>query len=177
MIKFLTKKSLLSLIPFQASSPYDPEYIWPKAYTGDIENIIGLLRQCPSYQIDKNHGHCGLRTRILPSLEYIRECVDQGIGIRGLRWKTDRAGQSWVVEKENGAENGRRPFLVGEEAFGEEGRTFDFVRERGGIEFGGNSLNVDKAAKSMFMAEKWCWTADMEDDGKRLPKTSPSLKF
>ena len=184
MIKFLTKKNLLSLIPFQAASPYDSDYIWPEAYTGDIENIIGLLRQCPSYQIDKNHGHCGLRSRILPSLEYIKDCLDTGIGINVLRWKMDRGSQTWFVDKrkDDGSGNrtpARRPFIVGSEPVGEEkeGRYFDFTMHRGVMEFGGNSMNVDKSAKTMFTAERWSWTAETQDDGMRLPKTSPSLKF
>jgi hypothetical protein len=177
MIKFLSKKNLLSLIPFQAASPYDADYIWPEAYTGDIENIIGLLRQCPSYQIDKNHGHCGLRSRILPSLEYIKDCVDTGVGIKIARWRSDRVGQTWVVTEEKG-ERRRRPFVVGGEAVGDgEGRSFDFTKDRRSMEFGGNSMNVDKAAKALFTAEKWFWTSEREDEGMRLPTTSPSLKF
>ena len=178
MIKFLTKKSLVSLIPFQAASPYDADYIWPEAYAGDIENIIGLLRQCPNYQIDKNHGHCGLRSRILPSLEYIKDCVDTGVGIKIARWRSDRVGQTWVAERK-GKGKGRRPFLVSGEAVSEEdrGRSFDFTKDRGSMEFGGSSMNVDKAAKAMFTAEKWCWTSEREDEGVKLPKTSPSLKF
>jgi hypothetical protein len=181
MIKFLTKKDLLSLIPFQTASPYDPDYIWPEAYSGDIENIIGLLRQCPSYQIDKNHGHCGLRSRILPMLEYVKDLMDGGVGIRVLRWKTDWGGQTWVMderrnERKEGSE--RRPFVVGGEAVGgnDKSRSFDFMKDRGIMEFGGNSMKVDKAAKTLFTAEKWRWTAEKEDDGMRLPKTSPSLR-
>jgi hypothetical protein len=54
MIKFLTKKNLLSLVPFQEN----PDYIWPEAYNGDVDYLISILRQCPSYQIDHNHAHC-----------------------------------------------------------------------------------------------------------------------
>ena len=28
-------------------------------YQGDIERLIDALRQCPEYQIDANHKHCG----------------------------------------------------------------------------------------------------------------------
>jgi hypothetical protein len=178
MIKFLTKKDLLSLIPFQAASPEDHDSLWPEAYTGDIENIIGLLRQCPSYQIDKNHSHCGLRTRMLPSLEYIRDCMDTGIGIKVMRWKTDRASQTWIPSKPTTNGNGRRPFTVGGEAVGEDSaRTFDFTKSRSDIEFGASSLNVDKSAKSMFTADRWNWTAEKDGEGSRPLRTSPSLKF
>ena len=182
MIKFLTKKQLLSLIPFQAASPYDPEYIWPEAYPGDIENIIGLLRQCPSYQIDKNHGHCGLRSRILPMLDYVKDLVDGGVGIKVQRWKTDRLGHSWAANK-NGVgthkRNEQRPFVVCGEAVGEDdkGRTFSFMKDRESMEFGGSGMNLDKAAKALFTAERRVWTAERDDDVMRLPKTSPSLKF
>ena len=111
--------------------------------------------------------------------------MDTGVGIKVMRWKTDRGCQSWVMHKERGGGNGvdngreRRPFVVGDEAVGEsEVKGFDFLRARGGgMEFGGNSLNVDKAAKAMFTAEKWRWTAEREVDEMKLPKTSPSLKF
>jgi hypothetical protein len=59
MVKFLTKKGLLSLVPFQSVSPEDSDYIWPEAYSGDVDYLINMLRQCPSYQIDHNHGRCG----------------------------------------------------------------------------------------------------------------------
>lgn len=99
MIKFLAKKELLFLVPFQSVSPEDPDYIWPQAYTSDIDHLIGLLRQCPPYQIDHNHSHCGLRVRILPALDYIKDCIEAGIGINPLRWKADRATQTWTIDR------------------------------------------------------------------------------
>ena len=74
---------------------------------------------------------------------------------------------------------GRGLLWVGGEAVGEENEQgyFDFTKSRSSMEFGGNSINVDKAAKAMFTADQWRWSADSEDDGMRLPKTSPSLKF
>lgn len=114
-------------------------------------------------------------------LEYVRDLVDGGVGIRVLRWKTDRGGQTWVVDRKGSGDrngNGRRPFVVGGEAVGEDDqrRTFDFLKDRGSLEFGGNTMNVDKAAKALFTAEKWFWTAEREDDGTRLLKSTP-LKF
>ena len=179
MIKFLTKKGLLSLIPFQAVSPDDPNYIWPDAYMGDIENLIGLLRQCPSYQIDKNHSHCGLRSKILPALEYIRDCIDAGIGIKVARWKMDRSSQTWIIPKSSNANgNRRKPFTVGDHAVGEESaRSFEFTTARSEMEFGANMFNADKSAKKLFTAERWTWTFEKEQESTSLPKTSPSLRF
>jgi hypothetical protein len=171
MIKFLTRKGLLSLIPFQAVPPEDPDYVWPEPYTGDIEHLIGLLRQCPSYQLDKNHSHCGLRTRILPALEYIRDCIDTGIGIKVMRWRADRAAHSWISPKPT-AGRGRKPFVIADE---EDVQTFDFAKSRSGMELGANSFNADSSAKNMFTAKKWIWTPDREEE---IPRSSrPSLKF
>lgn len=171
MIKFLTRKSLLFLVPFQAVSPEDPEYVWPEPYTGDIEHLIGLLRQCPSYQLDKNHSHCGLRAKILPGLEYIRDCIDTGIGIKVMRWRSDRAAHSWIASK---PANGkvRKPFMVGEE---EDVAGFDFTKSRSGMELGPNSFNADKSAKSLFTAKNWMWTSSKEENA--VPPTRPSLRY
>lgn len=171
MIKFLSRKGLLSLVPFQAVSPEDPEYVWPEPYMGDIEHLIGLLRQCPSYQLDKNHSHCGLRAKILPGLEYIRDCIDTGIGIKVMLWRADRAAHTWIPSKPiNG--RGIKPFVIGEEVDGE---TFNFTKSRSGMELGAHSFNADRSAKSMFTAKKWTWTSSKEEDIIRSSR--PSLKF
>lgn len=171
MTKFLTRKGLLSLIPFQAVSPEDPEYQWPEPYTGDIEQLIGLLRQCPSYQLDKNHSHCGLRSKILPGLEYIRDCIDTGIGIKAMRWKQDRPAHTWIPSKLNTG-RGRKPFTVGDE---EDVQAFNFMKARTGMELGAHSFNADNSAKSMFTAKKWIWTPDQDEQATWSSR--PSLKF
>jgi hypothetical protein len=171
MVKFLTRKELLSLIPFQAVPPDDPEYVWPDPYTGDIEHLIGLLRQCPSYQLDKNHSHCGLRSRILPALEYIRDCIDTGIGIKVMRWRADRPSQTWLTAKPTTG-RGRKPFAVGDE---ENIKTFDFTKSRSGMELGPNSFNADKSAQSLFTAKKWIWTQELVEENTRPSR--PTLKY
>jgi hypothetical protein len=164
MIKFLTRKGLLSLIPFQAVSPEDPSYVWPEPYMGDIEHLIGLLRQCPSYQLDKNHSHCGLRSKILPALEYIRDCIDTGIGIKFMRWRTDRAAHTWFRPKPTTGRS-RKPFVMGDE---DNIDTFDFAKSKSGMELGASSFNVDNSAKSMFAAKRWTWTpAAVEEENSR----------
>jgi hypothetical protein len=171
MIKFLSKKGLLSLVPFQAISPEDPEYIWPEPYKGEIERLMGLLRQCPSYQIDKNHSHCGLRSRMLPALDYIRICIDYGIGIKVTRWKTDRATQTWITPKPTSGK-GRKPFRVGDEL---DVPCFDFAKAKPAIELAANTFNADHLAKTLFTAKRWIWTPEQENDNPRL--LTPSLKF
>lgn len=149
MIKFLTKKQLLHLVPLQAVSPEDDEYIWPEAYMGDVDALIGILRQCPSYQIDKNHTHCGLRSKILPCLDYVKSCVDSGLGVRlvplrnGEGCSFDSWGASEDVDsystsdphlKSAPAKDDKRSFWVGNEDVandrGGNNRTFVFSKAR-----------------------------------------------
>lgn len=169
MIKFLSKKELLFLIPFQTASPEDPDYIWPEAYKGDIEQLIGLLRQCPPYQIDHNHHHCGFRVRILPALDYIKDCVDTGIGINPLRWKTDRAAQTWVPIKDPQGYR-KKPFIIGDKSVNDPKINFDFTKARSTMQFGANSLDTDKSAKSLFTAETRTWTG--KEANSELMKSS-----
>lgn len=173
MIKFMTKKGLLSLVPFQAVSPDDQEYIWPDAYTGDIEQLIVLLRQFPEYQIDKNHTHCGIRVKVLPALRYIKDCMDTGLGIKTMLWRSDRASQTWISSKLISG-NGKKPFMVAGEAVGDKGNFFDFTKADSRTELGGNSFNTDKLAKALFTADKRKWTLEKGEESIRLKST---LKF
>lgn len=158
MVKFLTRKGLLSLVPFQASSPYDSDYIWPDAYSGDIEYLIGLLRQCPSYQIDSHHGHCGLRTKLLPALDFVKTCIDTGLGIKLSRSKTGGPlFESWVSPQSSDA---KKPVWVGNgdedvDVTGEKLKLFDYGRG-------------DRSPKGLFTAEKWNWVIE---EGQRAGKS------
>ncbi|KAF7907382.1 uncharacterized protein EAF01_004969 [Botrytis porri] len=176
MVKFMTRKNLLSLIPFQAVSPDDPGFIWPEAYTGDIEQLVALLRECPSYQIDKNHGHCGLRSKLLPALSYIKDCIDGGIGIKSQFWKTERSNQTWIPSPSTSTSN-KKAFVVGGKAVGDDGpeKFFDFKNlNREDLTSGGRSLGVDKAAKKLFLADKWDWIREVETEKEkeRMSKSS-----
>ncbi|KAF7957785.1 hypothetical protein EAE96_003355 [Botrytis aclada] len=175
MIKFLMRRDLLSLIPFQAVSPEDPEFIWPESYTGDIEHLVALLRECPSYQIDKNHGHCGLRNKLLPALSYIKDCIDGGIGIKSKLWKTERSNQTWISSPST--DISKKAFVVGGKAVGDDRpeKFFDFKSlNREDLTSGGRSLGVDKAAKRLFLADKWDWIREVETEKEkeRMAKSS-----
>jgi hypothetical protein len=176
MIKFLTKKGLLSLIPFQAVSPEDPEYVWPESWDGDIEHLMGILRQCPSYQIDKNHAHCGLRSKLLPRLAAIQSCIDTGVGIKLMRWKIDRAAETWIIPTRT-SERGRKPFMVGSEMEEDNSRSFDFTKSRSSMELGASGLNVDRLARALFTAQKWIWTNEGEEENLSGNTSKTSLKF
>ncbi|KAI9646616.1 hypothetical protein NHQ30_004612 [Ciborinia camelliae] len=177
MVKFFTRKNLLSLIPFQAVSPEDPEFIWPEAYTGDIEQLFILLRECPSYQIDKNHGHCGLRNKLLPALDYIKDCLD-GVGIKVQLWKTERSTQTWVPSSSANNSSTKKAFVVGGKAVGDatQVKLFDIKSlSREDLMFGGRALGVDQAAKKLFLAEKWNWTREVQTEKEKERMSKPSF--
>ncbi len=157
MVKFLAKKGLLSLVPFQAASPEDADYMWPEAYSGDIENLIGILRQCPSYQIDKNHMHCGLRTKLLPSLDYIKGCIDVGVGVRLQAFKSGDPNEAWIPK----VRSRTKPFVVdGEDVAGVQ-KGFEFVKARNGDMDG--IIGEGKKAKALFTAVEWSWNTEPQD--------------
>ena len=91
MIRFFTRHGTLSL----QSNITDQDY--PNPCVGSLGNLIALFKQCPEYQIDKNHSHCGLRTRLMPALEHLERMLRPGvIGICSDCWKNDRRKYSWL---------------------------------------------------------------------------------
>ncbi|KAI9817552.1 MAG: hypothetical protein M1827_001164 [Pycnora praestabilis] len=89
MIRFFTRIGTLRL----SGILYDTAT--PESYTGDIEHLLEQLRQCPSYQIDRNHAHCGLRVRFLPILINLQTLISSNAAICGYCWKEDRPGHAW----------------------------------------------------------------------------------
>ena len=76
----------------------------PMSYSGDIERLLDSLRQSSSYQIDRNHAHCGLRTRLLPLLDLIQNqlSLDTGsldIGVCAECWQNHRTSYAWSIAK------------------------------------------------------------------------------
>lgn len=143
MVKFLTHKNLLHFVSFSYTD-------FPPLYNGDIEQLINTLRQCPSYQIDKNHAHCGLRTRLLPALEYIQSMTSGSIGLNRQGWKVNRDEQSW--------------------ARGGGGNPFRFTREindpRLRVE---GSMVIDRYARALFTASEWDWSPEEPKAESALP--------
>ena len=94
MIRFFTRKGLLQLQSTYASSQEPP------IYAGDVNNIVEKLRQCPTYQLDRNHGHCGLRTRLLPLLDTLWPNGHVGICLKC--WDDDKIAESWLESPARG---------------------------------------------------------------------------
>lgn len=76
----------------------------PTYYLGEIERLLVSLRQCSNYQVDSNHAHCGLRSRLLPLLDLISnqlsfETSNLDIGICLDCWTHHRAEYAWQLAK------------------------------------------------------------------------------
>jgi hypothetical protein len=138
MVKFFTNKGLLTF-----TFPLSPSEEYPEAYAGDIENLITTFRQCPSYQIDNNHGHCGLRTRIIPPLDYIQSMLSTNIGIDQRGWKSDRPTTSWTTTVET-----EEPFRFTRSVASD---------QRYKIE---GYLMAEKHAKALFTPGQWDWSPE-----------------
>jgi hypothetical protein len=97
MVRFFAKIDTLRLegIICGADS-YEP-------YHGSLQRLLDMLRQSPTYQIDKNHSHCGLRTKLAPLLNQLEPYLVIGntldIGICGECWQAHRTRYAWLEAK------------------------------------------------------------------------------
>lgn len=138
MIKFFVSKGLLTL-----TSPLSANYDeCVEVYNSDVEGLITTLRQCPTYQIDANHAHCGLRSRIIPRLDFIQSMLTSSIGIDRQGWQKDRLATSW--ESDSGSE----PFKY------TQALATDSRLKMEGLLIG------NKHAKNLFTAPSWDWSPD-----------------
>ncbi|KAI1101782.1 hypothetical protein F4804DRAFT_288379 [Jackrogersella minutella] len=158
MFKFFTNKNLMFPVDF---SPGSLDSIADTSLL-QIETILSTLRQCPSYQIDPHHTNCGLRTRMLPILDFIQGLLSaNSIPITRSLWKTDRQAAAWLPPDGEG----KTPV---------EAKLFNFTRSLAGdqrLRFE-HAMGADKFAKDVFMASSWDWTAE-EQVQDNLPSTTP----
>lgn len=148
MLKFFLSKELLSFVDF---SPTSLDFI-PDTSMLDIDILLATLKQCPSYQVDKNHTNCGLRIRIDPILDYIRAMLSANVvAIPLAGWRTNRSDVSWVVS------------TAGGRLAEPQERTFAFTRalasdQRLRLE---GAMYADRMAKKLFTSEMWDWTPEV----------------
>ncbi|KAI2463210.1 hypothetical protein F4781DRAFT_437675 [Annulohypoxylon bovei var. microspora] len=158
IFKFLTNKNLMFLVDF---SPGSLDSIGDTSLL-QIETVISTLKQCPSYQIDKNHTNCGLRTRISPILDFIHGLLSaNSIPIVRNLWKTNRQSAAWLPPEGGGktpAED--KPFLFTRSLAGDQRLRFE------------NALGADMFARDVFTASSWDWTAEDQAQDNR-PSTTP----
>ena len=76
----------------------------PQPFIGNLDTLISLLRQTPTYQVNTHHVHCGPRTRIEPILASLASFPHIGICLhcweRGREdsWLDNPAGGHWNYE-------------------------------------------------------------------------------
>lgn len=93
MIRFFTR---VRTIQMQGAIIEDAEP--PAPYAGDLYLLLDTLRQVPEYQIDKFHSHCGIRTRLVPLLDLLQECL-QHVGVCAECWSERRVEYAWMEAK------------------------------------------------------------------------------
>lgn len=183
-MKFLVAKHLLFLTNFSAASL---EQIKDFAAV-DVHSILNALKQCPNYQIDRNHTNCGMRTRLMPILEYVTSMLSANIVPLNLSsWKKDQKRTSWAaVDDKNEAISPSPPkkkkdFVVSngndDSPPEKKGRVFLFTRlvasdQRLRHE---GAMAADRMARELFTADDWDWTPE-EDIPPRI-STTPFLGF
>ena len=92
IIRFFTRKGTLSLQSMIISNQNS------QFYEGSIERLLEALRECPSYQLDSYHSHCGIRSsNFMPALRHLQwMCsLPNQIGICLLCWQKSRSEHSW----------------------------------------------------------------------------------
>lgn len=130
MVRFFLKIGTLRL----QGSLLNPEDT-PSEYDGDLLLLIERLKQIPEYQVDRNHSHCGIRTRIVPLLDLITTAL-QGVGICGDCWLENWTKHAWMEAK--------RPIVWKRERHGAVGAIAD------------HEIRHDQA-RSLFLAVDRVW--------------------
>lgn len=87
MIRFFARQGTLTL-----ESSFCPP-VQAQTMRGNILEVIGTLRACPAYQIDSNHAHCGIRSKLLFGLQHIMPLSQAGICLNC--WRVNMEAESW----------------------------------------------------------------------------------
>ena len=144
ILKFLTNKNLMFLVDF---SPGSLNLIADTSLL-HVDTILATLRQCPSYQIDKNHTNCGLRTRVLPIVDFIQALLSaNSIPVSHQGWQSNRQATAWH-HPEKRIEEVVAPFRFTRAVANDQRLRFE------------HALGAEKFARDVFTAGSWNWTAD-----------------
>lgn len=182
MVRFLTGKGLLSLVSFAPSPAADDAAggIARDFAAVDVGSILAALKQTPSYQVDKHHTNCGLRTRLLPILEYVQSMLSSNtVPLTLAGWKKDAASTSWRQQQQqrrqgtpagDGAapgrgkgkgKGGKKDFDTGKVGKDKDW-VFRFTRSVATdqrLRYEG-AMAADGMARQLFLAEEWDWTPE-----------------
>jgi hypothetical protein len=63
--------------------------------------LIKSLKEFPSYQIDANHSHCGIRHSLSVLLEFLQAVMklEKNVAVCSKCWQKNRMGHSWLERK------------------------------------------------------------------------------
>lgn len=143
MIKFLSAKELLFFVDF---SPASLDAV-PDCPVGDINHILATLKQCSNYQIDKNHTNCGLRTRLLPIVEYIQTMLSSNVvACTTSSWRKNRSATTWITDEKHDGD--QHPFRFTRALAGDQRLRYE------------GAMAADRMAKHLFTAKSWDWTPE-----------------
>lgn len=95
MIRFFSRASMISI---RGMISGDPDEEPPPGFEGDVLNLLDRLKNVSEYQIDRNHSHCGIRTRLIPIVDLLTICLAH-VGICGECWSNRRFEHSWMDAK------------------------------------------------------------------------------
>jgi hypothetical protein len=96
MVRFFLRAGTLRLENIIAVA--SPSETSTTSYEGDISLLLDRLKQIPEYQVDRNHSHCGIRTRLVPFIDLVSSALQQA-GICGDCWAEDRHSHAWLGAK------------------------------------------------------------------------------
>lgn len=147
MVKFLTTKSLFFPVDF---SPGSLDLIADTSLL-QVDSILATLRQCPGYQVDKYHNNCGLRTRILPVIDFIKALLStNSVPLSRLPWKNDRKKNAWLPreDEEDGLDALAKPFKFTRAMSSDQRLRFE------------HTMGTEKFARDVFTASSWNWSSE-----------------
>lgn len=107
MVKFLVAKRLLFLTtPLLPTSSGGGGGVQDDLAAVDVHSILAALKQCPHYQLDRHHTNCGMRTRLMPILEYLASMLSaNAVPLSLAGWKKDLKRTSWASASSSSAED------------------------------------------------------------------------
>lgn len=135
----------------------------PAYYLGDIDRLLSSLRQCSNYQVDNNHAHCGLRSRLLPLLDLVQsqlslDASSQDVGICLDCWNAHRNEYAWQLAK--------RPVMWAHPRSLTGNRLLsNGVARKGHQGTASSCLNKHTLVRDMFMARDRDWTPRSTPNG------------
>ena len=94
MTRFFSRKKILDF------DTWFPNHTVDLHVTDDAEWMLSQLQQCPDYQIDQFHRHCGIRSDLLKMLPVLSPSGQVGVCLDC--WNKDREKESWLENPARG---------------------------------------------------------------------------